>query len=105
MPESAERWDYLDGFDEALETFRGIRGVTDEIADTVASWYDTREVEPHDGFPLPSDQVTDDDHTAWRADVRDRNENAVMVDGRQVVCYYEIHENDNKVVCSHFTLL
>lgn len=105
MPNPPEKWDYLDGLHEALDEFRGIRGVTDEIVDITKRWYDTRELDPLDGHPLPTDRMHEEEFAPWRADVRDLDDKAVLVDGRQVVCFYKIYNDEGKVVCSHFALM
>ncbi|WP_433796607.1 hypothetical protein [Actinoplanes sp. CA-252034] len=43
-----------------------------------------------------------DDYFPVKVAVYDRHRRPVQIDGRPVVCYDEVHENDHRVVFSHF---
>jgi len=95
-------WD-LEDFEPKLDDWRQEVQPPDDVYALVEKWIETRRDRPHgDAVAIHDEGMFDE--TYWRAPVKDIYNRTVTCHGREVWCYYSVHQNANmkKLVCEGF---
>jgi hypothetical protein len=102
MPDWPDKWQ-LDNFPEALRDWRQPVEPPPEVLAEIENWHHSRQDTPYgDQLPPFEEEGMFDDYFPVKAGVYDRFRHPVQVGGRPVVAYYEVHENEHRIVFSHF---
>ncbi|GGN39276.1 hypothetical protein FHR83_006750 [Actinoplanes campanulatus] len=104
MPDWPDKWK-LDNFPEALHTWTIAAEPPPEVLAEVERWHHSRQDDPYGDTDPFAEEGMFDDYFGLRARVYDLYRRPVQVDGRPVVCYYEVQENEHRVVFSHFGVI
>ena len=97
-----DKW-RLDEFEPRLADWKERAKPSDEVYATAKRWIDTRQ-DDYKGSagPVP-DEGTEGDSLWFLAYLIDSHGNAIMVDGRQVTCSYEVFPTEHRIVCEWFS--
>ena len=99
MPAWPDKWDGVDTFTEAFRVWDV--EVPLVVRTAIEQWISSRQDNPRDADIVPEEQMFDDMFT-MRARLVDNYRRPVLVDGEQVVCFYELHETDHRLQCLYF---
>ncbi|WP_045740832.1 hypothetical protein [Actinoplanes rectilineatus] len=97
----------LENFEEALGEWAGGPVPSPEVLAEVEQWHYSLQDNPRgsDCEPFENQEGMFSDHFPMRCRVFTLRRHPLLVEGRPVVCYYEIQENEHRIVFSHFGLL
>ena len=104
MPDWPDKWK-LEGFPRALRDWKREAAPPPEVIAEVERWHHSRQDSPYGDIDPLDEEGMFDDYFPARARVFDLERRPVQIDGRPVVCYYEVQENDKRIVFSHFGVL
>ncbi|BAL87260.1 hypothetical protein AMIS_20400 [Actinoplanes missouriensis 431] len=105
MPDWPDKW-RLDNFPEAVRDWRNCTLPPPEVIAEVERWHYSRQDAPYaDTDPFLNEEGPFEDWFGVRARVFDLYRLPVHVDGRPVVAYYEVREDEHCVVFLHFGVL
>lgn len=106
MPDWADKWD-LEHLDEARGDWRGCPVPLPEVLAEVESWQYSRQDNPRgtDVEPYEHEEPELAGYFPVRARVFGPRQRPILIESRPVVCYYEIQEQEHRVVFSHFGVL
>ena len=100
MPGWPDKWDGVETFAEAL---RGCDiHLTSEVRALIEQWIPSRQDDPRDADIVPEEHMFDDTFT-MRARLVDIHRRPILVGRDQVVCFYELHEQDHRLECLYFS--
>ena len=103
MTDPYRPWD-LEDFGPKLRDWQQAAQPPDEVYALMAKWVESRRDNPYDGYRRHDEAMFGE--TFWRSQVKDEHQRPLMCHGREVWCYYSVHENANaqekRVVCEAF---